>query len=99
MSGKRKAPLFVKNAFGEVIPACPYCASPYDDGAIFDVKNYPDDGAAAMFLMCESCRREAEIVFEWKKLSSRPTVDISNSTIPSWEDEHRYGYIIPQPKR
>lgn len=57
----------------ELEPVCPQCNTPYGDGAIFSVKNYPDDGGALLFLECEGCKYEAQIDFDWKKHILDPT--------------------------
>lgn len=58
----------------EMFPVCPYCGRPYGDGDIFDVKNYPDDGGAIMFLKHDSCEgKEAQLFFEWRQVApSKP---------------------------
>lgn len=50
------------------MPACPYCDKLYEDAARFDIKNYPDDGMAAIFFSCENCKKEAQIIIEWSKI-------------------------------
>ena len=65
----RLRPNFVENESEDgILPSCPYCGVAYRDAAIFDVKNYPDDGRGALFLECEECEKEAEIVFQWTVL-------------------------------
>lgn len=65
----RKEPLWVRNEMDDGDkPVCPYCIVPYGDGDIFDIKNYPDSGMAAIFFMCEECQKEAELVIEWIKV-------------------------------
>jgi hypothetical protein len=52
-------------------PICPFCNKDYGDGAIFNVKNYPADGGAILFLECESCNKEAKIHFDWTQLQKK----------------------------
>ncbi len=62
-----KAPKWRKSEqFDEYQPVCRKCEETYPDGQIFDVKNYPDDGGATLFLKCEKCGYEAQLNFEWK---------------------------------
>jgi hypothetical protein len=66
----REKPKWTTNEYGDIKPVCPYCDKPYGDGDIFDVKNYPDDGGAIMFLICQYCKdnkteEEAELIFDW----------------------------------
>ena len=35
------------------------------------MKNYPDDGAALLFLECESCDTEAQLDFSWAQLQPK----------------------------
>jgi NTP pyrophosphatase (non-canonical NTP hydrolase) len=58
-------PKWMINEYGDPKPVCPYCDVPYRDAAIFDVKHYPADGGASMFLECEDCNEEAKINFDW----------------------------------
>lgn len=75
MSGRK--PVWVRNRMNDGdMPACPYCGKIYNDGAYFDIKNYPDDSGATIFLKCESCHEEAELIFSWDQI--RETEDISN---------------------
>ena len=74
---RRKQPKWITNEYDNPIPVCPYCDEPYGDGDIFNVKNYPDDGGAVMFLICEDCGRnkapqeEAQLIFDWEVLKER----------------------------
>ena len=56
---------------GEWFPVCPKCEEPYSDGQILEVKNYPDDGGALLFLECESCKTEAQLDFSWSQLQPK----------------------------
>jgi len=47
-------------------PVCPFCNKEYGDGDIFNVKNYPADGGAIMFLECIDCKNEARLIFDWE---------------------------------
>jgi hypothetical protein len=67
--GRRKKPEWARDKqFNKLHPVCPYCGRKYGDGDIFNVKNYPADGSGAMFLRCEGCGEEAELVFEWERI-------------------------------
>lgn len=72
----KEKPKWVRNKMDDGdIPICPYCEKPYEDGAIFDVKNYPADGRAAMFFNCDVCNKEAQYIFDWDQM--RISEDIS----------------------
>jgi hypothetical protein len=43
------------------LPVCPYCDRPFGDGQIGEVKNYPDDGGAVVFFVCERCAKECRV--------------------------------------
>ena len=59
---------FIKNESKDgVLPVCPHCGVEYPDACVGDVKNYPDDGMVAVFMICESCGEEAEATFDWAK--------------------------------
>lgn len=58
------------NSYGKLIPVCPYCETVYGDGDIFNVKNYPSDGGAIMFLECEDCKEEASLNFDWDTIKA-----------------------------
>ena len=54
-------------------PVCPHCGVPYGDGDIFNVKNYPHDGGAILFLLCQNCKgdklpKESEMYFDWETM-------------------------------
>lgn len=66
--GNRERVNWKLNKEGNCIPSCPYCSKEYDDGAIFNIKNYPADGIAAIFYQCERCGEEAEDTIEWSKM-------------------------------
>ena len=85
----RKPPVWALREDGGWLPVCPYCKKPYPDAAIFDVKNYPDDGMALLFMEyypddgmallfmeCESCHDEAQFTIEWKKLQPKSFVTV-----------------------
>lgn len=46
------------------MPCCYSCGKPYADGDIGDVKNYPDDGAIAVFFICGDCDEESMFVYK-----------------------------------
>jgi hypothetical protein len=72
-----KKPKWVRNRMNDGdMPACPYCGKIYEDGAIFNIKNYPDDGGATIFLKCVSCHEEAELIFSWDQI--RGAEDVSD---------------------
>lgn len=74
---EKRKPKWVRNRLNDGdMPACPYCGKVYDDGAYFDMKNYPEDGGAAIFLECKACHEEAELIFSWDQI--RGTEDINN---------------------
>lgn len=50
-----------------VCPVCPHCELEYPDASYGEIKNYPEDGMVAVFMYCEHCATEAEVLFEWDK--------------------------------
>jgi hypothetical protein len=59
-------PKWKKNQAGDgYMPVCPNCKEVFGDADIFDVKNYPEDGGALLFLECEKCEYEAQLNFNW----------------------------------
>lgn len=67
----RPAPAWASIRSGEWFPVCPSCEKRYEDGQILDIKNYPDDGGGLLFLECEGCHVETQLVFEWKTLQPK----------------------------
>jgi len=45
------------------MPCCNKCGKPYPDAHIGDVKNYPEDGAIAVFFTCEECGEESDFTY------------------------------------
>ena len=67
MSGEK--PKWIRNETDDGdMPVCPYCDKPYGDGHISNVKNYPHDGGAMLFLECEDCKKEASMYFDWETM-------------------------------
>ena len=66
----RKEPTWLRNdADDGDKPVCPYCNKPYPDAAVFDIKNYPEDGTLALFFPCERCDgKEAKIAVSWETI-------------------------------
>ncbi len=46
------------------MPCCGKCGKPYPDAEPGDVKNYPDDGAVAVFFTCDVCKEESSFTYK-----------------------------------
>ena len=67
----KKEPTWTRNELDDGdIPVCPYCNVPYEDGKIFEMPNYVDDGRAIIFFGCSNCKKEAKITIDWKTIKN-----------------------------
>lgn len=91
-------------------PVCPHCDTPYGDGDIFDVKNYPHDGGAVLFLKCQNCKgdklpKEAELYFDWetmrKSYHDSQALSIGKKILDHIEDPMSFFVIdvVPHPTK